>query len=280
MLLVAMSLLLRGMAYAEEGPLPKGWPANLQPLVELFASESSAVSPREASYLATLQADIREAELILVYFDLTTRLSSQEQARLTSEQSLWQTSQSRCNTETSGESENDGHIAQRLCTLGYIKRIEERISELRRRLKAWPNASPTIHVASTVLTGWQPNLTRAFAWLQQDSEDGPIIAIERNRCMQAQVCDVELALVYLQIWLHRNKNERIALKQEQMQWLAMRTKRMNATAKSEHDETLAALRSHRTSIELTQKRTVELRQRLPQAGNLRPAPLTCQGVTR
>jgi len=109
---------------------------------------------------------------------------------------------------------------------------------------------------------WKPDLQPLYQYLEDDSGDGPVTAIHRNRQWQMQIRDSQLELAYLRLWASLSEKAQTQLKAEQTRWLATRAKKAAAAAAGTDDETLASLKSMHASIKLTDQRISELRDRL------------------
>lgn len=253
---------------AKEKPLPQSWHINLAPVVETFAAPLADASPPQRNLLTALQAEVREAELALGYLELWTQLKQREQVQLTREQTEWLAMRAAPSPQVGGDADASDPTS---ANLAKIRWTEKRTAALRKRLhtlRTLPEVVAFPPISSPIPPLWRLDLQGAFDWLEQDSQDGPITAIVRNHRCQVAICDAELAIVYLELWIHAGKKERQGLRMEQTAWLDTRVRKMRAAAAGRADEPLAMLKTYRVSVLMSQERIVELRRRAASAISL------------
>ena len=95
-----------------EDPLPKGWRADLDSVAELIGSElEQSTAQQEMNRLSGRLAEVREAELVIVYLQLYAASSPVERAKLKTEQTLWLKKRGRTVEETTPNDSVRGTIA-------------------------------------------------------------------------------------------------------------------------------------------------------------------------
>ena len=130
------------MAAFAEDPFPKGWSPNLDEVTARFRDElKNAHGQQEINHLSGRLAEVRDAQLALVYIQLWQKLSPKEQASVKKEQAAWIKQRERSAKEASLVDEGGSLAPYDYCE-EYIKITDLRIKEIQKRLKQRPN-TPT-----------------------------------------------------------------------------------------------------------------------------------------
>ena len=131
-------LLCTARTFADD-PLPKGWKPNLDLVAHSIKNDlEKSNAQQEMNLLSGLLAEVKDAELAIVYLHLYAALSRGKRAKLKAEQTAWLEKREREVKETTPADGTRGTIAPLEENEAFLKATEVRTRELQARLKKMP----------------------------------------------------------------------------------------------------------------------------------------------
>jgi|GEM_PF-3109360 len=129
-----------GTAASAEGPLPEGWSPDLSQVAQYFEKElqDPAICQADENRVSGCLANVRDAQLALLYVQLWHQLPKAAQVILAKEQAAWFQKRDQDTTKASHEYEG-GTIAPYMCHMKFLELTELRIKELQARIKPSAN---------------------------------------------------------------------------------------------------------------------------------------------
>ena len=116
---------------------------------------------------------------------------------------------------------------------------------------------------------WSPDLSEVARHLEKELQEPTICQAEMNRISAhlAEVRDVQLALLYFQLWQQLSAKEQTQLKNEQTAWIKKRSRSADKVYASYEGGTYAPCGYSEEFLKQTDLRIKELQDRLKQRSN-------------
>jgi uncharacterized protein YecT (DUF1311 family) len=109
---------------------------------------------------------------------------------------------------------------------------------------------------------WQIQLQPAFELFDGVVRSAPQQTINQLTAQQTELRDMELAGIYLQLWMRLPAKDQEKLKADQAQWLITRSKRSAKAAQAEEGGSAAPMEANLAAAKITDERIIEMRKRL------------------
>ncbi len=136
--IAAALLFCAGRAVADaEDPFPKDWKPNLDLVARSIERDlEQSAGQQEMNLLSGLLAEVKDAELAIVYLRLYSSLGEKGRRRLKAEQTKWIRKRDKAMEDLGPHDSSRGSIAPLEDNQLFVDLTEKRIKELRRRTKS------------------------------------------------------------------------------------------------------------------------------------------------